>query len=285
METINNIQQYQRFSNRSMCLHIFSNITNNYRSNENLLLNHIEELNRRRLLFCRGQINNYKESQYAVNGNCKVDFLMRELRHLSKYNKENISFKTLDRYFISCIFIYLAIIFLAVIQRNIDIILAISFPLITLFVKCLYIEVSTKQYSTISIYINKLSVQMSDNEEKQPGCNITEKDVVLSCVAMLEKNNIINVTSDLLKSSYTTLDNLSKVSQIQLATYLNYYIKKEKIKIKGNCTEKSLTDCIGLRMKHADGNNLNAKSFEVEFNRVKKASEEYYNKLVEKHII
>lgn len=118
------------------------------------------------------------------------------------------------------------------------------------------------------------------------GKELATRNIVLSVINLFYTNKVIEVIDEkLLTMPFVSIEILSPLSQVQLVTYLVYFLREGKIKIKDSSSYKSLAECLSQNMEIEEGVLINIESFNVAFNRVHKSNNDDFERLKTKHLI
>lgn len=130
-------------------------------------------------------------------------------------------------------------------------------------------QILAKRLSSVESFLQVHTTKLESKQEIQMSKD--ERNVLLSSISILKDEDIIEIIDNrIFVNSFTYTNNLSPLSQIQLATYLVIYSQNGIIKIKNGSDYKSMAQCIGENMKQKSDLAVNSDSFYVELSRALK---------------
>lgn len=134
--------------------------------------------------------------------------------------------------------------------------------------------------NTLEIFLQKHSLKVASKVESTQAIQMTqkEKDVVLSCISILYKNNDVDILDDtIFTESYTYTEILSPLTQVRLASCLAEYFNNKSIGIHNSSSYKLLSESIGKKVQHKAGVYINPSAFCVELNRAIKRGQRMFD--------
>lgn len=277
------ILQIEKISTKDLLINIFTNIFHFAEFNEELLHSYLVTSHVRRQNFCHHNVVLLSTDDYNMTDNQEISNLLKRAQKYNRNTKQIIDFKSIDRWFVTCILLVIITTILTLIAPynpfNALLILA---PLMILLLKCFAIEICTKKYNIITkcikqfskskenkqnsndylqehfqsnnntITYNPILLSANTSHKSQQDENITYKNQLLSLLKVIHDNTKIEIDNSLIKlfrdSSFVKYTDLS-ISIKNTTRFLAILDKQDLIQLKKRGSQKIASNLIVSEFK------------------------------------